>query len=78
MTIHEQALKELELHLPEINHYNDTPLLGEIKLVDKFKWIHFHQKFETRLMRKTLHDFLSNSFSDKINNRGWVISIIIY
>jgi hypothetical protein len=77
MTIRDQA-KILDPILPVINHYNDKPLCGEIKLVDKFKWIHFRQEFSTRLMRKTLNDFLSNTYSDKINNRGWVISIIIY
>lgn len=80
MTIREQAkLKYNPVQIiAELNIYNDTDLSGEIRLTDKYKYIHFRQEFSTRLMRKNLNDFLLKSYSDKINNRGWVISIIIY
>lgn len=78
MTIREQSLLEPKLFLPEINDYNDTPLFGEIILRDKFKWVHFRQEFQTRLMRKTLHDFLSECYEDKIKNRGWYVSITLF
>lgn len=74
-----ETLEEIKKHRPTpITIHNDTALLGEIAVKDKFGTVHLHFEFQTRLARKRMNDFINEAFAGKIRDNGYYVTITHY